>query len=195
MPVSNRTIILSTVFVTCVSLAVAQQANDKSRESTSQTRSKEYAYPVYGFAVTAPQIPKETSTRSGTAYLLYLDDDSGAVLNLTAERGPTDCAAWESWAKSAFKHAGSKNAFKYPPADLHSSYPVAASGKVVNRNGSAAIEADAPRNARQSGYQLHQCLDGRLYHFEAGWKKDETKPRVIDEIVSSFHLLAKSSSN
>jgi hypothetical protein len=150
-------------------------------------------YPLYGFAVTAPQIPKETGTKSGTQYLLYVDDDSDAVLNLSAERGPIDCAAWQGWAKKTFKHPGPKNAFQYPPDDLHSSYPVAASGKVVDRNGSVAIEADAPRNAMQAGYQLHQCLEARLYHFEAGWKKGGTKPPVIDEIVSSFHLLAKSS--
>ena len=189
---SHRMMIFAAVFVACVSWAVAaQESSDKSGESTSQTTSQEYVFPLYGFAVTAHQIPNETGVSSGTQYLLYSDDDWLSVLNLTAERGPTDCAAWESWVESAFKHAGPKNAFQYPPADLHSSYPIAASGKIVNRNGSVAIEAEAPRNAMQAGYQLHQCLDGRLYHFEAGWKKDGAKPRVIDEIVSSFRLLAE----
>ena len=151
---------------------------------------KDYTYPASGFAVKAPQQPHETGTNSGTQYLLYWDEDNDVVLNLIAERGPIDCAAWERWAKNTFKHSGPKNAFKYPPSKVSSPViPVSASGKVATVDGKAVIEADAPRNAIQDGYQRHECANGKLYHFEAGWRKGERKPEVVDEVIKTFTVL------
>ena len=191
MTSANRTTIFALTFVTCVSIALAQQTDDARQKPNLEPAWKEYSYPAYGFAITAPQEPKETGVNNGTQYRLYWDENANIVINLTAERGPANCSDWIAWAKSAFKHPGPPNAFKYPPPDLHSVYPAAASRKVVTIDGNPALEGKAPRNSLQAGYQRHECLEGRLYHFEAGWGKGQSKPPIVDRVVNSFHLLTK----
>jgi hypothetical protein len=161
-----------------------------SAQQTDISGWREYSYPEYGFAVKASDKPHESGTNSGTQYRLYWDEDQDVVVNLTAERVPIDCAAWEKWAKTTFKHSGPKNAFKYPASGIGS--PViaySAAGKVSTLNGETVVEADPPRNAMQDGYQLHECVNGHLYHFETGWKKGNKKPEVVGEVIKTFRIL------
>jgi hypothetical protein len=186
---SSRTTAFALAFIACASIAIAQQTDDAQQKASLQSAWKEYSYPAYGFAITAPQEPKETGVKNGTQYLLYWDEEANVVVNLSTEREPNNCSAWLAWVESVFIHPGPKNAFVYPPANVGSTRAVAASSKLVTIDGYPTLEADSPRNALQSGYQRCQCLDGILYQFEAGWEKGQSKPPIVDRVVSSFRLL------
>jgi hypothetical protein len=190
---SHRTAIFALTLVVCASTAFAQKTDDAKAKPTSEPAWKEYAYPAYRFAITVPQEPKETLVKSGSQYRLYWDEDAKVVINLVAERGPTDCSAWLAWANSTFKHAGPKDAFKYRPPALLSVFPVVASSRVVTIDGSPALEAEAPRNTLQAGYQRHQCSNSRLYHLEAGWPKGQNKPPIVGRVLNSFRVLTEES--
>ena len=162
-----------------VSLLTCQAQEGAGTSRSGPTRWKEYIYPAYGFAVTLPQAAKESGVKNGTQYRLYWNEDKGVVVNLTAQLGFTDCASWLDWAKGAFNQ---------PPPDS----PFQVSSKLVTIDGEPAIESEVLQaNDLQAGYNRQQCLDGRLYGFEARWPKGQRRPTIVNRIIKSFRVLAK----
>lgn len=154
----------------CCAIAQANSTKDKS-----DRRWREYVYADYGFAITVPEAPKETAVSNGTQYRLYWNEDwdKGVVVNLTATRDFTDCAAWLTWARDTFDNPGTETL-----------------SKVVTINGNPSIEASVPQmNSLQAGYERHQCLNNKLYNFEARWPKGQSKPEIVDRVLKSFRLL------
>lgn len=161
-----------------VSLLPSQAQQGAGTSHSGPTRWKEYIYPAYGFAVTLPEAAEEIGVKNGTQYRLYWDEDKDVVVNLTANLGFTDCASWLDWAKSTFKQP--------PPGS-----PFQVSSKLVTIDGDPALESDRLQaNDLQAGYNRQQCLDGRLYSFEARWPKGQRRPTIVNRIIKSFRVLA-----
>ena len=147
---------------TCVLLVAHAQPQQHATGSWNN-----YSYPADGFAVSSPQLPKQNQIISGTAYRLYWNEDTDVVVSLSVTK--SDCSVWDNWAKS---HLGNAT-------------------RLVTVNGKPAFELKPSRNPLQAGYELTQCVDGRLYWFEAHWKQGDPKPAIITRIISSFQPLTR----
>jgi hypothetical protein len=166
----RRRVIFAAAFSACGCIAFAQQINQASQKKKSQPEWKEYAYPAYGFAITVPQVPKETPLKNSTQYRLYWDSDADVVVDLDVTSSSTGfCSEWLASARRVLKDSRITS--------------------VVTINGTPTVEGDGDRNGLQAGYQREQCINERLYNFEAGWPKDQSKPPVVGRVVSSFRLL------
>ena len=146
-----------------VCLLDGMEAQQQTKEGSGAL--KRYSFSSDGFAISSPQPPKLTSLKDSTEYGLYWNESTHVVIYLSVSRGPVDCTAWNAWAKSLNGNAT----------------------RVTTVEGNPALETYAPRNGLQEGYELQQCIDGKVYHFGSGWPKGEPKPPIIDEVVKSFH--------
>jgi len=168
-------------------LLVAPFSTGQSADSgPSKSEWKEFSFEADGFAIRLPQAPKQTGVIDGTQYRLYWneswDADKAIVLNLIVNRGSADCAAWLTDLRNVLNHP------PHPPGGLP--VDVEHSAHEVTIDGSPAIVSEANRNAMQAGYQRNQCLNGRVYHFEAGFPKGSGRPEIVDQMLSSFRVIA-----
>jgi hypothetical protein len=166
MALFSRTGICTLAMFVCVCMAFSQQSQKGQKQKVAWD---EYVYREYGFAITAPQVPKESSVSSGTQYRLYWDEDADIVVNLTAEKDTRDCSIWFAAAKKTDEDSKINRAAMIA--------------------GTPTVENNGMRNSLQAGYERLQCINGRMYHFEAGWPKDQKKPPIVDRIVKSFRVL------
>ena len=191
----SKGLILAFLTLAISSLVICQTDDSHPiAPNLSSANWKEYSFSEYGFAISLPEAPKESGIKDGKQYRLYwngsYDAAESIVLNLRTQHSRTDCAAWLADIRkrlSETPHAPFP--LSDPPGGVHwADYEVTIDGK-------PAIEGDAPRNALQAGYQRMQCLDDRVYNFEAGFPKRTTKPEIIDQILKTFHLIAKEAKN
>jgi len=177
---------LTIAFIFLMSFAFGQSKESKD----SQSEWKEFRFADDGFAIKLPRAPKQTDVANGRQYRLYWNeswDADGAVeLNLIVNSLPTDSVAWLANMRKMLSESPRVpwpvSVLPSPPGGVRwSSYEV-----VVD--GNPAIESDAPRNALQAGYQRMQCLNNRVYSFEAGFPKGSDRPKIIDQVLKSFHV-------
>jgi hypothetical protein len=160
---------MRSVWLLAATACLLQQIEPQKQTKEHPGVLKKYSYASDRFTISSPQIPKLTNLKDYTEYGVYWNEGADVVINLSVKRGLIDCSAWNGWAKSLKGNVI----------------------RIIAVGGSPALESRGNRNALQAGYQLDQCIDGRLYSFESGWPRDDPKPPIIDEVPSSFHVIQK----
>jgi len=160
----NRIIWLLAVTMCLLCRTEAQQQTKNDSENW-----KLYSYASDGFAIVSPQLPLLTYQGEYTQYRVYWNEETDVVINVSFNRKPVDCSARNAWAKGLVGNVI----------------------RVITVSGHPALESTGNRNALQSGYTLDQCVDGRVYRFEAGWTLGNPKPPLIEKVLSSFKVASQ----
>jgi hypothetical protein len=139
---------------------------------------KEYVYKATGFAVTAPEAPKEQDLDYYRVFEFGLD--SGVSLRLEVSKGKQDCPGFERWAT---QHGSSRQ---------HMLLTVA---------GHTALDQWGQRpNTRTRFFTRGVCINSTTYLFAGDWPTDapgpeidEPRPEILTRILDSFRVVEKQS--